>query len=392
MNTGKSVERSRIALINEMPASTQERAAWYHEMQANQPVHYRPEHDLWEVFRYNDVQRVLRDHAAFSVESSLPADFPSALGKSEPPHHQQLRGLVSKAFTPRRIEELAPRLITLIDELLEPAMVSGRMDVVTELTYPLPVRVIAELLGLPAEDQVQFREWSYQLLDQMIGQINPDNSELIQYFAKLLEKRKLEPRDDLMSAMLAAEENGAHLTRDEIIYLCLELMMAGNVTTTMLLSQALLRLSQQPELYATLRAEPALIAGLIEETLRYDFSSISLWRMARQDTQLSGQQIRAGQFVVAMAGAANFDETYFPHSEQFDIRRSPNPHLTFGSGIHVCLGAPLARLESRIALERIVAHFSALQLDPERVSQFTNKGRARFEHLYVLFTPVVRIS
>jgi cytochrome P450 len=364
----------------------EEQAAWYHEMQEKQPVRYRPEYDLWQVFRYQDVQRVLRDYSTFSMESSLPPDFPSALGKSEPPHHQQLRGLVSKAFTPRRIADLGPRLIAIVDEILEPAIASGRMDVVTELTYPLPVRVIAEMLGLPAEDQVQFRAWSYQLLDQMIGEINPDNSELIQYFADLLEKRKRNLRDDLMSAMLVAEENGAQLTREEIIYMCLELMMAGNVTTTMLLSYALLRLTQQPDLYATLHAEPALVAGLVEETLRYDFSSISLWRTARQDTQLSGQEIKAGQLVVAQVGAANFDETVFPHSAQFDIRRSPNPHLTFGYGIHVCLGAPLARLEGKIALERILAHFATLRLDPGNLPKITSNGRQRFQHLPLLFT------
>jgi cytochrome P450 family 109 len=387
MSTGKYTGLTRVALLQEIPSSVEDRAAWYHEMQENQPVRYRPEYDLWEVYRYKDVQRVLRDHAVFSIESSLPADFPGALGKSEPPHHQQLRGLVSKAFTPRRIEELGPRLVTIVDGLLEPAVANGRMDVVTELTYPLPVRVIAEMLGLPAKDQVQFREWSYQLLSQMIGEWNPDNSELIRYFSDLLEERKRDLRDDLMSAMLAAEENGAHLTREEIIYLCLELMMAGNVTTTMLLSHALRRLGQRPDLYAALHADPSLIPGFLEETLRWDFSTISLWRTARQDTELGGQQIKAGQLVIAQVGSANFDESYFPHSAQFDIRRSPNPHLTFGYGIHVCLGAPLARLESKIALERIVARFSELRLDPEKPPQFSDNGRQLFRQLEVLFTP-----
>lgn len=385
MSTSKYADIARVTLLRELPASVEEQAVWYHEMQEKQPVQYDPEYDLWHVFRYRDVQRVLRDSSTFSIESSLPPDFPSALGKSEPPHHQQLRGLVAKAFTPRRIADLGPRLSSLVDELLEPAIVSGKMDVVTELTYPLPVRVIAEMLGLPAEDQAKFREWSYQLLDQMVGEIHPDNSELLQYFADLLEKRRLDLRDDLMSALLLAEENGAHLTRDEIIAMCLEMMMAGNVTTTMLLSHALLRLSQRPELYATLHAQPALVAGMVEETLRYDFSTISLWRTARQDTQLGEQKIKAGQLVVAQVGAANFDETVFPHSAQFDIARAPNPHITFGYGIHACLGAPLARLEGTIALERILAHFATLCLDPEGLLEIDNR-RQRFQHLPLLFT------
>ena len=210
---------------------------------------------------------------------------------------------------------------------------------------------------------------------------------MIQYFAKLLEERQRDLRDDLISALLVAEENGAHLSREEIIWMCLELMMAGNVTTTMLLSHALLRLSQRPDLYATLQADPSLVSGMIEESLRCDFSTINLWRRARQDLLMDGQPIKAGQLVVAMVGAANFDENYFPHAGQFDLRRSPNPHLTFGHGIHMCLGAPLARLEGRIALERILAHFSVLRLDTEQAPQFADNQGQLFQLLPVLVTP-----
>jgi cytochrome P450 len=359
-------EVSKSILDQELSdSSTEPRVAWFHHMQEIQPIRYRPEYNMWEVFRYKDVQQVLLDHATFSVDKCLPEAFPGALGKSDPPEHRLIRSLVSQAFSPRRIAELTPRLVQIVDELLERASASETKNLVTQLANPLPGRVIAEMLGLPQQDQERFQQWSDQLIGQMLGVWNPDNTELIHYFSDLLNERKRNPRNDLMSALLAAEENGTHLTRATIIDMCLELMTAGHPTTTRLLSYALQRFSQHPEIYQALRDDPSLIPGAIEETLRYDFA-LDMWRTARHDTVLSGHEIKAGQYVIAWTGAANFDETYFPQSSQFDIRRSPNPHLTFGHGVHVCLGHPLARLEARIALERIVAQFPEIRLDPEQ--------------------------
>ncbi|TMC15634.1 MAG: cytochrome P450 [Chloroflexi bacterium] len=377
---------SKRAIVSELSASLEERIVWYHHMQETQPVRYRPEHNMCEVFRYGDVRQVLLDHATFSIDKSLPEGFPGALGVSDPPQHQQLRSLVSKAFTPRRIQELEPRLTQIADELLAVVIAKGRMNVVTEFTYQLPMRVISEMLGLPPEDQERHRQWSYQLLAQTLGIYNPDNSELLRYFSDLVNERKRDPRDDLISGFLTAEENGAHLRREEIINMCLELMLAGNVTTTMLLGIAVYHFCQHPEIYQALRDDPSLIPVAIEEMLRYHFSAMNVWRTARHDTVLAGHEIKAGQYVVGWMGAANFDETYFPHSEQFDIRRSPNPHLTFGHGIHVCLGYPLARLETRIALERMVAHFSELRMDPEKPVQFIPEMPEVIQSLDILFT------
>ncbi len=352
----------RNVLINEVAhLSSEERRAWFRHMQETQPIRYRPEYNLWEVFRYKDALQVLSDHAAFSVDQCLPEAFPCALGRSNPPEHRQIRSLVSKAFTPRRIEELTPRLIQIVDELLEQTRASGKMDLETSLAAPLPGRVTAEILGLPSADQERFQQWSHQLFHQLQGNTNPDNTELISYFSDLLDERKHDPRDDLISALLATEENGAFLTREEIINLCLELMSAGNFTPTKLLGSSLRRLYLHPDVYQALRDDPSLIPGAVEEMLRYDLS-LDLWRMARSDTVLGGQEVKASQYVVVWTEAANFDEAYFPHASQFDIRRSPNPHLTFGHGIHVCLGYPLARLEVRIALERIVTRFPELRL------------------------------
>ncbi len=389
MNKQIQNQPSRDVLLSDRSSSVEAQIAWYHQMQETQPVHYRPEYNMWEIFRYKDVEQVLLDHATFSVVGSQIEGFPTAFGKYDPPRHRQIRGLVSKAFTPRHIEELTPRLIKIVDELLEFTIDKGKMDVVTDLTYPLPVRVIAEILGLPPQDQERVRHWSYQLLRHLLGVSKPDHSELMRYFSDLLNERERDPRDDLISGLLAAEKNGADVTREEMINLCLELMFAGNVTTTILLTYALQHFCQHPEIYQALRADPTLIPGAIEETLRYAFARINVWRVASHDTVLGGHEIKAGQKVVAWSGAANFDETYFPHSEQFDIRRSPNLHLAFGHGVHVCLGYPLARLEGRIGLERIVAHFSEIRLDPESPVQFMEQmGSSQLiESLGILFTP-----
>jgi len=385
-------EIARNTLGSESGSSIESLVAWYHHMQQIQPVRYRPEYNLWEVFRYKDVEQVLLDCATFSVDKCLPEGFPVALGKSDPPEHRQLRNLVSKVFTPRRIEELTPRLVQIVDELLEVAIANGKMHVDTQFAHLLPGCVIAEMLGLPPQDHQRFYQWSSQLVDQLTGIANPDNTELLQYFSDLLTERKRDPRDDLVSELLAIGGNGTHLSYEMLLSLCVELMTAGNVTTSRLLILTFERLCQHPEIYQALRYDPALIPGFIEEMLRYDFSSLDLWRTARHDTVLSGQEIKAGQYVVAWTAAANFDETYFLHSEQFDIRRSPNPHLTFGHGVHVCLGAPLARLEIRIALERIVTHFSKIRLAPEKPLRFLAPSSESIPPFCVRFTSVASPS
>jgi len=352
---------NRSVLFRELGSSIESQVAWYHEMQEKQPIRYHPEYNLWEVFRYKDVQQVLLDHATFSIDKCLPEGLPFALSKSNPPEHRQLRSLASKTFSPRQIEELTPRFVQIVDELLESAKVKGKINLITALAHPLPVRVIAEMLGLPPSDQERFRQWSYQMLEQLSGVGNPDNNGLLVYFSDLLNERKCNPRDDFMSTLLAAEENETHLTRETILSLCVELMFAGHVTTSQLLASAIRHSCEQPETYQALRDDPSLIPGVIEETLRYNIT-LNQWRTARHDTVLGGQEIKAGQYVVTWTSAANVDEIYFPHSAQFDMRRSPNPHLAFGYGIHVCPGHSLARLEARIALERIVTHFSDIRL------------------------------
>jgi cytochrome P450 family 109 len=354
--------------VSESGSSAEERLAWYHHMQKTQPIRYRPEHNMWDVFRYKDVEQVLLDYDTFSIDRSLPEGFQAALGKCDPPKHRQLRSLVSKAFTPRRIEQLRPRLVRIVDELLEQASASGKMNLISVLAHLLPIHVISETLGLPPQDRERLHQWSSQLLHQlMMGVCNPDNTEILDYFSGLLNKRERDPCDDIMSGLLAAEEaaqeNETPLTRTEIIYICIDLMTGGNVIITGLLSSAFKRFSQHPEIYQALRADPSLIPGTVEEMLRYDLSASSMWRTARHDTVLDGHQIRAGQYVLAWIAAANFDEAYFPHPERFDIRRSPNLHLTFGHGVHFCVGHALVRLEVRIVLERIVARFSEIRLD-----------------------------
>jgi cytochrome P450 family 109 len=365
--------------------SPEAQGAWYREMHANQPIRYQPEYDLWEVFCYNDVQRVLTDHTNFSAEI-LVEGFPEAGSLNiDPPQHRRYRALVSKAFTPRRVAQLIPRVASMVDEILEQKSADGWIDIVEQLAYPLPVRVIGEMLGVPTEDKERFRLWSYQLFGFLPNQ---DNAELMNYFYNQLDQRAKEPRDDLMSALLAAEQDGERLTREEVAGMCVGLLAAGNVTTTVLLSFATRRFVKQPEIFQQIRNDPSLIPGAVEELLRYDFVGAYNMRIARRDLTIRGCEIKEGQVVMAWLSAANFDETYFPHAEQFDIRRSPNPHLTFGHGIHYCLGAPLARMEAKVALERMVAHWSEIRNDPDHPPQYVHPLIPMMVSYPVFFTPV----
>jgi cytochrome P450 len=362
----------RKLLHPEMGQTPEERAAWFHKMQETRPISFQAEYDLWEVFRYADIQRVLLEHETFSSEYVRIAGLPDVddLGNTDPPRHQQLRTLVSKVFTPRSISQLAPRITAIVDNLLDKVIMDGHMDIARQFAFPLPVLMIAELLGIPAKDKDRFIRWSYQLMGAMPNPHDPNYKELTDYFREILIQREKDPRDDLLSALLLAEAAGEHLTRDEVIAIGATLLLAGHITTTMLITHAIHRFDRHPEIYDALRADFSLIPGALEEVLRYEFSMSNLIRLVKRDTTLGGQPMKKGQVVLAWVGAANFDEMVFPHSDQFDIRRSPNPHVTFGYGVHVCLGAPLARLEGKIAFERILERMQDIRCDAQNSARF----------------------
>ncbi len=391
MNTRKQLDIPLTAGFREEMGSTPEsRAIWFRTMQETQPIRYRTDGKFWEVFRYEDVQRVLADHATFSVHYIRLAGRPDvdSMSNTDPPAHRQLRNLVSQAFTPRYIARLAPRIRVIVDDLLNQVSATGNMDIAQQFAYLFPVRVIAEMLGVPPEDQEQFRRWSYQLLGVLPHPDDPEHSELAQYFSVLLDQRQKEPRDDLMSALLAAEVDGERMSREQVRALCELLLLAGNVTTTMLISHTFHRFIRQPKIVDTLRQEPSLIPTALEEVLRYEFSSSNMLRLVKRTTTLAGREIKEGEVVMAWLAAANFDESYFPHAEQFDIRRSFNPHLTFGYGVHYCLGAPLARLEGKIALESMLQRMRDIRSDPEHPMQYLEPKLDIIWRLPILFTPV----
>lgn len=283
----------------------------------------------------------------------------------DPPDHNRLRGLVSKAFTARRIQRLRPGIERLVDRLADGLRAAGSADLIADFAYPLPVTVICQLLGVPTEDQVRFRGWSAALARGLDPEIvlpagtgerrHAARAELHAYFAELTERRAVEPGDDLISALVALRDSGSGLSTAELLATCTLLLVAGHETTVNLIGNGMLTLLRHPDQLATLRADPDLIAGAVEELLRYDPPVQLTGRVALADTTLAGQPIPAGQPVVLLLAAANRDPTVFADPDRLDLRREPSRHLAFGLGIHFCLGAPLARLEAEIALRALTA-------------------------------------
>jgi cytochrome P450 len=295
----------------------------------------------------------------------------------DPPDHTRLRRLVSKAFTPRAIARLEPRIRELTSELLTAAAAAGQMEVVSQLAYPLPVRIISELLGVPVDDHPRFAGWSARLahslqpgfgLDSAEAQARAEaaqvaSDEFAVYFGELIAVRRAHPADDLLSEMIAAEDDGERLTEAELIATCVLLLVAGHETTVGLISNGILALLRHPDQLALLQANPDLAASAVEETLRYDAPVQMTARVARGGMEAGPVAARDGALVLLLLAAAGRDPEAFADPDRFDIRRGATGHLAFAAGPHFCLGAPLARLEAAIALESVARRMRAPRLN-----------------------------
>jgi cytochrome P450 len=324
------------------------------------------------VFRHADCQGILRDVQAWSSVFPTPPgfdpeDFPRSMLISDPPEHTRLRGLVSQAFTPKRVRQLAPRIEAIAHELLDAALVGPEVDLVEALTYPLPVIVIAEMLGVPTEDRARFKAWSDALVAPL-GSIffAPPSPELVEtlrrvrkafeeYFKSLIDARRREPRDDLLSALVAAELEGSRLSFQELLTMLVLLLVAGNETTTNLIGNTVVELLAHPVALAELRADPSLVPGAIDEVLRFSSPVQMDPRRATRETEVQGVTVAPEEFVLCWLGSANRDEAVFDRPDAFDIHRQRSPHLSFGFGPHYCLGAALATLEAEVALRVLLA-------------------------------------
>ncbi len=338
---------------------------WYEVMRSQQPVFYDEQNGIWHVFRYGDVKKVLSDYNSFSSSAGRVESSSNPIGASiistDPPRHTHLRSLVNKAFTPRRVQELAPRIRAIAEELAEKIVEDGECDLVEDYSGPLPVIVIAELLGIPAEDRKKFKKWSDDLISGTSEGMDETSEEyfnpqvaMANYFSEVIRVKRGNPGNDLISSLLEAEVDGEKLSGFDLLGFCVLLLVAGNETTTNLITNAILALSNNEEQYRRTIQDPSLIPGMLEEVLRFRSPVQSMFRTCVRNTELGGKTIHRGDPVLAWIGSANHDHEEFAKADEFLIDRTPNRHIAFGEGVHFCLGAPLARLEARIALETLI--------------------------------------
>ena len=373
----------------------------YKLLREQRPVSWNELFEAWIFTRFEDVDAVLM-HPRFSADRTQartrfsemirqqqeqfgPFSQAPTMLTSDPPEHTRLRRLVSKAFTPRAVEDLRPRIREIVAELLDGVAGRETFDLVDEIAYPLPVIVIAEMLGVPPADRAEFKRWSNDVVATLGGPFTPPDvierarksiDELVQYMSGFIAERRAHPRNDLISRLIAAEDNGQVLSEMEIFSTTILLLIAGNETTTNLVGNAVYSLLTHPDQLELLRGEPALMPAAVEELLRFNGPVQATGRVAMQDIEIGGTTVKEGQIAFVLLGSANHDPSKFPDPERLDLRRNPTDHLAFGDGIHFCLGAPLARAEAQITLGALLERFPKMELagDPTWGGTFIIRG------------------
>ena len=383
----------------------------YRQLREQDPVHWSDAWNCWILTRYGDVVASMHDPRLSNSRmpvyvQALPGDVLEEvcplvnhislwMGFSDPPQHTRLRRLISPDFTRRVTENLRPRIQELVEALIDRVEPAGAMDIVHDFAYPLPVTVICELLGIPAADQARFKNWSEDVVAFLgTGRARADSTrrahqsllEMNEYFRPLIAGRRQSPREDLLTDLICGDE-GDPLSPDELLGMCISLLIAGHQTTTHLIGNSVLALLRNPDQLEKLRKHPSLIVRALEELLRYDGPVQRNWRLASQDLEISGRHIRKGQLILQMLGAANRDpgEFFNPHPDQLEITRQPNRHVAFGYGVHYCLGAPLARLEGQIALNILIQRLPDLNLRDDDLEWHRNMAFRSLRSLPVVF-------
>jgi cytochrome P450 len=381
---------------------------FYSLMRKNNPVVFDERNGQWGLYCYSDIEKILKDPIKFSSKFGpfqVPQEYQENLNRpsllnTDPPYHRKLRSIVDTLFVPIEIAKLEPRIENIANELIDNIIKKDNttMDLITDFAYPLPATVIAELLGVPSEDRDTFRQWADNIVSleitsnsdiDSIRKADKTVTDMDIYFNKLIEKKKKMPANDLISHIIKAKVDGHSLFGKEILSFCSLLLNAGHVTTVNLIGNLVFSLLENPQEFKRLQeSKNSLIKSTIEETLRYRSPVQFLFRIANADVTLSEesgkkrvqkQKIQKGQGITLFLGSANHDESIFTDPERFDITRKNLRHLGFGTGIHFCLGAPLARLEGKIALRIILERFENLQFN------FDNSDR---QDLYTKVTPL----
>lgn len=382
---------------------------FYRRLREAHPVSRSDELDAWIVTSYDAVNGALRNPQLSSDRfprlrqrlatkglANLAEDRVRSMIHMDPPDHTRLRGLVNKAFTPKTVEAMAGHIQEIVNHLLDAVKGRGRMDVIEDFAYPLPVTVIAEMLGVPAEDRARFKHWSDEvsvvlggdvaaLSETALRRATTARGELVDYFRDIVRQRRKNPGADLISALTQAEEEGGKLSEDELYSTVVLLLVAGNETTTNLIGNGLLALLRHPEEMHKVWDSPSRIPAAVEEMLRFDSPVQLTTRMAKTDLEIHGTKIPKGDWLYLVVGAANRDPAQFPAPDRFDVTRVENKHLAFGAGNHFCLGAPLARLEAQIAVRALREHFPKLRIDEEPIEYRNNFNLRGLKSLPVIF-------